>query len=305
MKRDLSKNRGSFAIPMTPFDKRDRIDEKSLAKEIEFCIDNNASGLCTPAMVSEFELLSEEERKIMIRVPLEVNQGRLPVIANIAAQNTPLAVELAEYAEEHGADMVMAMPPYVVPLEFEQIIHYYEAISRAVDLPIMLQNVPTGNQGLGIKQVEILFNEVDRLAWVKQELNPQIVAIATLMEKNIPSLKGVMSGLGGLNLPYDFRLGVTACIHACQFCDVIAFIWNLFEQDENEKAMSLFYSFLPGIVLEMRYGWAFDKEIMVKRGIFNNHTIRRSAKPLDEKASEEIDEFWQLYNREILAEMDS
>ena len=93
--------RGSFAIPMTPFDERDRIDVDVLAEEVEFCIACGVGGIATPLMVSEFRLLSEEERKLMIRVPVEVSAGRVPVIANVAAVNLPLAVSYATYAPLH------------------------------------------------------------------------------------------------------------------------------------------------------------------------------------------------------------
>ncbi|MFN2156711.1 MAG: dihydrodipicolinate synthase family protein, partial [Anaerolineae bacterium] len=104
--------RGSFAIPMTPYDEHDRIDEDVLAAEIAFCVESGVGGLVTPVMVSEFRVLSEAERRTMVRVPVMVSAGRVPVIANCAAVKTPLAVELARYAEQTGADAVIAMPPY-------------------------------------------------------------------------------------------------------------------------------------------------------------------------------------------------
>ena len=86
--------RGSFAIPMTPYDDKDRIDEEALAAEIAFCIECGVGGLVVPVMVSEFRVLSEDERRTMIRVPVEVCAGRVPVVANCAAVNTPLAVAM-------------------------------------------------------------------------------------------------------------------------------------------------------------------------------------------------------------------
>ena len=56
--------RGSFAIPMTPFEERDRIDEAVLAAEIEFCIQSRVGGIVVPVMVSEFQALSEAERRL-------------------------------------------------------------------------------------------------------------------------------------------------------------------------------------------------------------------------------------------------
>ena len=120
--------RGSFAIPMTPYDEQDRIDEDALADEVEFCVQSGVGGLVVPVMVSEFRVLSEEERRTMIRVPAQVSAGRVPVVANCAAVNTPLAVSFALYAEEVGADAVIAMPPYTLPPDFETIFAYYQAI---------------------------------------------------------------------------------------------------------------------------------------------------------------------------------
>ena len=70
--------RGSFAIPMTPFE-RDRIDEDVLAAEIEFCVACGVAGIVSPVMVSEFRFLSEEERRTMIRIPVNVAAGRWPI----------------------------------------------------------------------------------------------------------------------------------------------------------------------------------------------------------------------------------
>ena len=77
--------RGSFAIPMTPYDEKDRIDEEVLAAEIEFCIGSGIGGIVVPVMVSEFRVLSEDERRTLIRVPVEVSAGRVPIVANCAA----------------------------------------------------------------------------------------------------------------------------------------------------------------------------------------------------------------------------
>ena len=96
--------RGSFAIPMTPYDTQDRIDEDVLRAEIEFCIQSGVGGIVVPVMVSEFRVLSEDERRTMVRMSAEVSNGRVPIVANCAAVNTPLAVSFARYAQEVGAD---------------------------------------------------------------------------------------------------------------------------------------------------------------------------------------------------------
>ncbi|NLD71226.1 MAG: hypothetical protein GX649_00755, partial [Chloroflexi bacterium] len=122
--------RGSFAIPMTPFDSSDQIDEDALRAELRFCIESRVGGIATPLMVSEFRLLSEDERRLMVRAAVEECRGTgIPVVANCAAVNTPLAVRYAEYALEVGADAVIAMPPYIHRPDFPTIRAYYQAIS--------------------------------------------------------------------------------------------------------------------------------------------------------------------------------
>ena len=81
MPKNLLRARGSSAIPMTPFDETDAIDVSALRREIEFILEAGAASICVPVMVSEFDTLSEKERKLMVEVTCDVVAGRRPVIA--------------------------------------------------------------------------------------------------------------------------------------------------------------------------------------------------------------------------------
>jgi dihydrodipicolinate synthase/N-acetylneuraminate lyase len=282
--------RGSFAIPMTPYDKRDRIDEQVLAAEIEFCIESGVGGLVTPVMVSEFRVLSEEERRTMIRVPVTVSAGRVPVIANCAAVNTPLAVGFARYAQEAGADAVIAMPPYTLRPDFETIHAYYQAISEAVTIPVWIQNA--GVAALSPDQVVRLCTEIEHVSWVKEEVHPSTHSIGALVSRDCPAIEGVMGGSGGRYMIAEYARGAKGVVHACQFCDVVQRVWDLLDAGREEKARGLHEHLLPGLVLEGLMGMAFAKEIMVRRGVFRNHRIRSRARPLDEDDVREIDRVW-------------
>jgi 4-hydroxy-tetrahydrodipicolinate synthase len=282
--------RGSFAIPMTPYDKRDRIDEQVLAAEIEFCIESGVGGLVTPVMVSEFRVLSEEERRTMIRVPVTVSAGRVPVIANCAAVNTPLAVGFARYAQEAGADAVIAMPPYTLRPDFETIHAYYQAISEAVTIPVWIQNA--GVAALSPDQVVRLCTEIEHVSWVKEEVHPSTHSIGALVSRDCPAIEGVMGGSGGRYMIAEYARGAKGVVHACQFCDVVQRVWDLLDAGREGNARGLHEHLLPGLVLEGLMGMAFAKEIMVRRGVFRNHRIRSRARPLDEDDVREIDRVW-------------
>ncbi len=283
--------RGSFAIPMTPFDEADRIDEDVLAAEIEFCIESGVGGLVVPVMVSEFRSLSEEERRTMIRIPVQVSSGRVPIVANCAAVNTPLAVSYARYAQEVGADAVIAMPPYVLRPDFETIYAYYKAISDAVNIPVWIQNA--GVVALSPDQVVKLCTEVEHVSWVKEEVAPSTHSISALMAKNCSAIEGVMGGGGGRYMITERARGSKGVVQACQFCDIVQRVWELLDEDKEEEASDLFEHLLPALILEGLIGHPFDKEIMVRRGVFKNNHVRLRAHPLDKDDMREIDRVWE------------
>jgi dihydrodipicolinate synthase/N-acetylneuraminate lyase len=287
--------RGSFAIPMTPLDEQDRIDEEALRAELRFCIESGVGGIATPLMVSEFRLLSEDERRLMVRVAVEECRGTgIPVVANCAAVNTPLAVRYAAYAQEVGADAVIAMPPYIHRPDWPTIRAYYQAISDAVEVPVWVQNA--GVAPLSPEQIVTLCTEIEHVSWVKEEVPPSTHSISRLMAVGCAAIEGVMGGGGGRYLITERARGAAGVIHACQFCDVVQRIWELLDAETpeaTEEAEALYERLLPGLMLEGLMGMAFAKEIMVRRGVLRNHRIRTQAQPLDADDYREIDRAWR------------
>jgi len=282
--------RGSFAIPMTPFDAHDRIDEDVLRAEIEFCIQSGVGGIVVPVMVSEFFVLSEAERKQMVRVTVEASAGRVPVVANCAAVNTPLAVEYARYCQEVGADSVIAMPPYITRPDWESIYAYFKAISDAVSIPVWIQNINL--VALSGDQIATLCEQIENVSWVKEEVDPSPRNIGALVARKNPAIHGVMGGAGGRYMLTEWQRGSAGVIHACQFCDVVQRVWEMLDTGRLDEAGDLFERVLPGLILEGLLGMAYSKEIMVRRGVFKDHRMRLSAKTLQPDDLWEIDRVW-------------
>lgn len=279
---------GIFAIPMTPFDEQDRIDEDALCAEVQFCIEAGVRGLCVPVMVSEFQLLSEDERRLMIRIPTEIcKSAGVAVVANCAALSTALAVRYARYAEEVGADAVIAMPPYLLKTDFESIFAYYRTIASAVRIPVWIQNASVAP--LSTDQVVRLCSEIENVSWVKQEVPPSTQTISALMQRKSPAIKGVMGGAGGLYMMTERERGACGVIVACEYCDVLQQIWDYLDAGQQAEAETLFDHILPGIVLEGLMGMAYAKEIMKRRGVLKNNRVRNQANPLDVHDLREID----------------
>lgn len=283
--------RGSFAIPMTPFDAHDRVDEEVLAAEIEFCVQSGVGGIVVPVMVSEFGALSEAERRVMVRVSVEAARGRVPVVANCAAVNTPLAVRYAAYCEEAGADAVIAMPPYVLVPDFPTTYSYFKAISDTVHVPVWIQNVALAP--LSVDQIVTLCTELKNVSWVKEEIAPTTRSIGRLAARKCPAVKGIMGGVGGRLLMAERARGSQGVVHACQFCDVVQRVWGLLDEGRTAEGEDLFERILPGLVAESAMGMGFAKEIMVRRGVLRNNRTRSQAESLDAGDLIETDRIWK------------
>jgi 4-hydroxy-tetrahydrodipicolinate synthase len=290
MAYNLLNAKGSSAIPMTPFTESDQIDEEILAREIEFIIKCGSTSISTPILVSEFETLSERERKLMVKIPAEIAGGRIAIIANVMAPCTPQAVEYAEYAQKCGADAVVAMAP--AEQSFANIRDYFKKISDAVTIPIMIQNHSLHGTQLTPEQIIRLCEEIENVSWVKQEVIPGPIGIEHLMSIKTPALEGVMSGFGGFYSPLDYTLGAVATIHACEICDVVQKVWNLLLEGNEYEARILHNKIMPLIQLELLYGTIFAKEIMIRRGIFRNRKVRNKG-DLSPIALREIDIVWE------------
>ncbi len=295
--------RGIFAIPMTPFDEHDRVDEDILREEVEFCVQSKVAGLCVPVMVSEFRLLSEAERRTLMRIPIEVSAGRVPIIANCAAVNMPLAIDYAVYAEQVGADAVIAMPPYILGTDFGSIFAYYKTIGDAVSIPVWVQNANV--TPLSAEQIVRLCEEIENVSYVKQEVTPSTHTISAIIHQQSDAVKGIMGGAGGRFLMTEYERGVSGCIVACEFCDVLQSIWDLLDEGNKAEAEDLFDRVLPGIVLEGLMGMGFAKEVMVRRGVLKNRKIRNWAETLDRHDLLEIDRVLKRLDPYLVRTIDS
>lgn len=293
MRKNLIEARGSSAIPLTPYLDNEEIDIQTLEKEIDFFCNAKVGSICGPVNVTEFMVLTEKERKLMIEVPVKVASGRTCFIANVASPNIQTAVEYTEFAEKIGADAVIAMPPYVGEVDFGGVKKYFEAISKATSLPIMIQNMAFPNISISPDNIIELCEMAPNISWVKQEVPPAPLGVAEINAKRNAALEGIMSGFGGLYSVQDFENGAIATIHAGEFADVMQRIWDLMFAGKMDEARRLHALLMPGLQMENIYTWQFCKYIMMKRGIFKNYSVRNRCKPLSAAVLKEFDSIWE------------
>ena len=134
--------KGSLVALITPMRDDGAIDEAAFRNFVEWQIDQGTNGIVPVGTTGESPTLSHAEHKRIVELAVEVSAGRVPVIAGAGSNSTAEAIELARHAKEAGADAVLVVTPYYNKPTQEGLYLHYSAIADAVDLPIIIYNIP-------------------------------------------------------------------------------------------------------------------------------------------------------------------
>jgi 4-hydroxy-tetrahydrodipicolinate synthase len=133
--------RGSFTALITPF-KGGQVDWKAFEQLVEWQIAQGTHGLVPVGTTGESPTLSHEEHKQVVEVCVATARKRVPVVAGAGSNSTDEAIDLTRHAKKVGADAVLHSTGYYNKPTQEGLFRHFEAISNAVDLPIVIYNVP-------------------------------------------------------------------------------------------------------------------------------------------------------------------
>lgn len=282
--------RGIFVIVVTPFTESLALDEKSLRKHVRFCVDAGAHGLVGPANASEFPTLSDEERKRWLEIVIDEAAGAIPVIAATTSGHALPAAALSKWAQEAGADGIMAMPPPILSPGPKGCYDYYAAISNAIDIPIFVQNYggPAGTP-MPTEWLARMCQEIEWVQYLKEETLPEPRAISATLAAAGDACKGVFGGQGGIYLLDEYRRGSQGNMPAGQITDLHVAIWHKLEVGDEAGARTLFNRILPLLSFERMHGVATYKEVLYRRGIFATRASRLPGKFLDDQDRAELD----------------
>ncbi len=134
--------KGSIPALVTPFTAGGAVDEKAFADHVDWVIAEGSSGLVPVGTTGESPTLSHDEHKRVVELCVEVANKRVPVIAGAGSNNTTEAIELAEHAEQAGADALLVVTPYYNKPTQKGLFAHFSAIAQAVSLPIFIYNIP-------------------------------------------------------------------------------------------------------------------------------------------------------------------
>jgi 4-hydroxy-tetrahydrodipicolinate synthase len=139
---------GSLVAIVTPF-RKGKVDERALAELIEWQITKGTNGIVPCGTTGESATLSHEEHNRVIELTVEEVNGRVPVIAGTGSNSTAEAITLTKRAKQAGVDGALLITPYYNKPTQEGLYRHYKAVAEAVDLPLVLYNIP-GRTGVNM-----------------------------------------------------------------------------------------------------------------------------------------------------------
>jgi len=235
---------GTYTALITPFT-GDGIDWKALEGNIEDQIAAGIDGVVPMGTTGESPTLSFEEHDAFIRKVVRIVNGRVKVIAGTGANSTSEAIWLTKQAEDAGVDGALSVNPYYNKPTQKGLIAHFEAIAKAVKIPVVLYNIP-GRSGVNFlpESVKELLNRTGNVTTMK-EASGDITQMMRLIELCGDRIT-VLSGDDNLLLPLLAvgGKGIISVLSNIVPADIKKVV-TLFNESKTEEAKKQFYKLLP------------------------------------------------------------
>lgn len=158
---------GSIVAIVTPMLKDGGVDWKGLEKLVEWHIEQGTNSIVAVGTTGEASTMSMEEHTQVIKEIIRVANKRIPIIAGTGANSTREAIELTKAAKDLGADAALLVTPYYNKPTQEGLYQHYKAIAEAVELPLILYNVP-GRTGVDLSNdTAVRLAEISNIVGIK------------------------------------------------------------------------------------------------------------------------------------------
>jgi len=276
--------RGVFPVVPTIFDDEGCLDLEGQRSCVDFMIDAGSQGVCILANFSEQFVLSDDERELLTTEILKHVQGRVPVIVTTTHFSTRICAERSRQAQDQGAAMVMAMPPYhgaTIRVAPAGIRSFFESLSDAVSIPIMIQDAPVSGTLLPASFLAQLAREIEHVAYFKIETPQAASKLRELIELGGDAIEGPWDGEEAITLFADLDAGCTGAMTGGGYPDLIRPIVDNYLAGNRSAAMEHYARCLPLINHENRQcGLLTAKVLMKEGGIIRSDAGRHPLPPV-------------------------
>jgi len=242
--------KGVFPAVTTKFFEDGRLDMDSFEKNIHAQIDAGVHGIILAGSLGEASTLKNSEKLELVKKTLNLTNGKVPVIMNIAEKSTADAIKSANDAEKLGASGLMMLPPMQYKADNRETVHYFKSVAESTNLPIMVYNNPV-DYG-----IEVTIDMMDEL--IEQD-NIQAIKESTRDTSNITrminqfgSRISVFSGVDTIACE-SLMLGASGWVAGlvCAFPKETVAIYNLVKAGRYEEARKINQWFLPLLELDI------------------------------------------------------
>jgi 2-keto-3-deoxy-L-arabinonate dehydratase len=261
--------RGVFPVVPTTFTESGELDLDSQRRCLDFMIDAGSDGLCILANFSEQFALSDDERETLTQLALKHVAGRVPVIVTTTHFSSKICAERSRRAQDAGAAMVMVMPPYhgaTFRVPEPAIVAFFEKVSAAIDIPIMIQDAPVSGTPLSADLLARLARETANIRYFKIEVAQAAAKLRRMIELGGDAIEGPWDGEEGITLLADLEAGATGSMTGGGYPDGIRSIIDPYMAGGHDEAAAQYQRWLPLINYENRQCGLLAAKILMKEG---------------------------------------
>ena len=264
-----SRFRGMMPIMPTAIASDGALDETSQRRVVQYCLQCGAVAIGHFGIASEFHKISDVDRRRLIEIIVDEAAGQVPVFIGVTSPAVNISLEYARQAESLGASLIMASLPYVDLPDADGAFGFYEALSRATSLPIIIQDTPASSSVLTAELLWRMSNEIEGIKHVKAEGKNFLQKTATLRQLSGDRLS-VIGGAGGRHLIHLLRLGVTAFMTGTEALDLHAAAVRAYLDGDEPRAEKIYFEqILPYLEFYLEYPEELLKWMLHERGVID------------------------------------
>jgi len=242
--------KGVFPALTTKFMHNDALDLPLYSKNVEAHLKAGIHGIILGGTLGEASTLAENEKETLVKSTLELVDGKIPVVLNIAEGSTSEAIKQAKLAVKWGAQGLMLLPPMRYTPDHRECVNYFQSIANATDLPIMIYNNPIDYK------TEVTLDMFDELQETK---NIQAIKESTRDISNVTRLRNrfgnrfsILCGVDTLAME-ELVMGADGWVAGlvCAFPRETVVIYELIKQNRYAEALEIYRWFLPLLELDI------------------------------------------------------
>ena len=275
---------GVLPVAPTVFHDDGALDLDGQRRAMDLMVDQGSDAICILANFSEQFVMTDEERRLTTEASLKQIGGRAPVIVTCSHFSTQIAAARAKHAADHGAAMLMLMPPYHgAGLQADEgaMIEHFAAVAKASRLPIMVQDAPLSGVKLSVPFLVRLAQEVPLVSYFKIEVAFAAQKLRDLIAAGGKSIVGPFDGEESITLMADLDAGATGSMCSAMIPDLIKPVIMAHRGGDRSKAAALYKNILPLINFENRQcGLRSAKALMMEGGVIKSDHVRHPLRPL-------------------------